>query len=131
MAKWQAKRGGTESTSQALSKNAARGTAMLITVSVMFIILTGPIAVSLVVKDRAHPIQIVVIYLMQYLDHSINGILYCIVGTRFRNELFRALGCRRNISGRSESRVSFPSSSHKQTNETIVMTNLDDISSHM
>ena len=129
MAKWLAKRGGTESTNQALSKAAVKGTAMLITVSITFMILTGPTAVSLM--GRIHPIQRVVMNLLQYLNHSINGVLYCIVGTRFRNELFKALGCRRNISGRSESGVSFPSSSRKQTNETIVMTNLDDTSSHM
>ena len=41
MAKWQARHGGTESTSQALSRNAMKGTAMLITVSVIFILLTG------------------------------------------------------------------------------------------
>ena len=71
--------------------------------------------------------------LLQYLNRSINGVLYCIVGTRFRNELFNALCCRRNISGRKESDVSFASSSRsfKSTNETIVMTNLDDHGSHM
>ena len=103
---------------------------MLITVSITFIILTGLTAVSMVV-GKPHPIQRVVINLMQYLNHSINGVLYCIVGTRFRNELFNALCCGRNISGRKESDVSLPSSSRKSTNETIVMTNLDSTGSHM
>ena len=80
MAKWQAKRGGTESTSQALSKNATRGTAMLITVSITFIILTGRTAASLVVKGRAHPIERIVINLMQYLNHSIKKFRIVLLG---------------------------------------------------
>ena len=39
MAKWKARQGGTESTSQALGKSALNGTAMLITISMAFIIL--------------------------------------------------------------------------------------------
>ena len=132
MAKLLTKQTGTESTSQALSKAAMKGTAMLITVSITFIILTGPTAVSLVVKGEAHPIERVIMNLLQYLNHSINGVLYCIVGTRFRNELFNALCCRRNILKR-ESGVSFTNSSHnfKSTNETMVMTSLGDTCSHM
>ena len=110
MAKWRVKQTGTESTSQALSKNATRGTAMLIIVSVKFIILTGPTVVSLVVKCRAYPIERIVMNLMQYLNHTINGVLYCIVGTRFRNELLQVVCCRGNISGRMESGASVSSS---------------------
>ena len=110
VAKWLVKRRGTESTSQALSKNSTRGTAMLITVSVMFMILTGPTAVSTVVKFDFHPIERAFINLLQYLNHSINGVLYCIVGTRFRNELLQVLCYRGNISGRTESGVSVSSS---------------------
>ena len=42
MAKLRSRNRNTESTSQALSKSATRGTAMLLTVSFVFIILTGP-----------------------------------------------------------------------------------------
>ena len=42
--------GGTQSTNQALSKSANRGTAMLITVSLAFLILTGPVAVSYIIN---------------------------------------------------------------------------------
>ena len=45
-AKLRSKRNGTESTSQALSKSAVKGTTMLITISMMFIILTAPVAIS-------------------------------------------------------------------------------------
>ena len=59
MAKWGKKQGsGTESTSQALSKTSIRGTVMLITVSVTFIVLTGPSAVSNAI-ERQKPHQIV------------------------------------------------------------------------
>ena len=132
MTKWLAKRRGTESTNQALSKAAMKGTAMLITVSVTFIILTGPTAVSFVIKGEAHPIERIVMNLLQYLNHSINEVMYCIVGTRFRNELFNALCCRRNISKR-ELDVSFSSSAHnfKSTIETTVMTTLSKTGSHV
>ena len=134
MAKFLTKRRGTESTCQALSKNATKGTAMLITVSITFIILTGPTGVSFIIDPlNAHPIQRVVINLMQYLNHAINGVLYCIVGTRFRNELFKAISCRRNICRRRESGSSISTSSQnfKSTIETIDMTNLGDHGSHM
>ena len=49
MAKWKSRQSGTESTNQGLSKRATRGTAMLITVSFAFIILTGPIAFANVI----------------------------------------------------------------------------------
>ena len=46
MAKWKSRYNGTQSTNQALSKSATRGTAMLLTVSFTFIILTGPLAIA-------------------------------------------------------------------------------------
>ena len=71
----------TESTNQALTKSATRGTAMVVTVSVTFLILTTPTAVY---SALPHVIQIPILYfvfmnLTQYLNHSINGIfvLYC------------------------------------------------------
>ena len=94
MAKWRNRQGSsTESTSQALSKAATKGTAMLITVSVTFIMLTGPSAISVAIKSSAHPIQKVVINIMQYLNHSINGILYCVIGSRFRKEVVKIVCC--------------------------------------
>ena len=97
IAKWKHRQSASngESTSQAMSKAASKGTAMLITVSVMFILLTGPAAVSVVLKGFAHPIERLVMNIMQYANHSINGALYCIVGSRFRNELLDTLCCHR------------------------------------
>ena len=88
----------TESTNQALVKAATRGTAMVITVSVTFLILTAPTAVysalSRVVDLANHPVYHLFMNFTQYLNHSINGVLYCIVGSRFRNELLKVL-CRK------------------------------------
>ena len=47
--------GGTESTNQALSKSANKGTTMLVTVSMAFLILTGPVAVTFAVTLETRP----------------------------------------------------------------------------
>ena len=88
----------TESTSQALSKAATRGTAMVVTVSVTFLVLTAPTAVH----DALHtsyklgrfPFYKTFMNLTQYLNHSINGFLYCVVGSKFRVELLKIF-CRK------------------------------------
>ena len=94
MARWQTRSGGTESVSQALSKSAVKGTVMLVTVSTAFIILTGPASVAVAVFGDAPPIMVYgVTVLLQYLNHSINTVLYCISGSRFRHELMKVFGC--------------------------------------
>ena len=87
----------TESTNQALAKSATRGTAMVVTVSITFILLTAPTAVygALFVNRVAdNPMYVVFMNFAQYLNHSINGLLYCIVGSRFRTKLLK-LCCRK------------------------------------
>ena len=83
----------TESTNQALVKSATRGTAMVVTVSVTFIILTAPSAVSVSVMHSFYledlPFYRAFMNLTEYLNHSINGVLYCVVGSRFRAELIK------------------------------------------
>ena len=81
--------GGTESTNQALSKSANKGTAMLITVSLAFLILTGPSAVFAVISHQADPLQRAAIVILRYINHSINAVLYCVSGSRFRSELMK------------------------------------------
>ena len=86
LAKWKSRQGGTESTSQALSKSATRGTAMLLTVSFAFIILTGPIAFAnaiweegtlpLLVEDTGT--------ILQYMNHGIT--VFCIVSVEQDSE---------------------------------------------
>ena len=75
----------TESTSQALSKSATRGTAMVVTVSVTFPLLTAPTGVayaqSFIVRLEDVPLYRVFMNLTRYLNHSINGVLYIIVGS--------------------------------------------------
>ena len=81
----------TESTNQALAKSATRGTAMVVTVSVTFLLLTTLVEIdntlASILSDN-NPLYEVFMNLTQYLNHSINGVLYCIVGSRFRNEMF-------------------------------------------
>ena len=88
----------TESTNQALSKAATRGTAMVVTVSVTFLLLTAPTGVayaqSFIIRLEDVPLYRVFMNLTRYLNHSINGVLYIIVGARFRNELLKIL-CRK------------------------------------
>ena len=83
----------TESTNQALNKAATRGTAMVVTVSVTFIILTAPTgvayALSRMVQLEDIPLYRVFMNLTRYLNHSINGVLYILVGSRFRIELVK------------------------------------------
>ena len=83
----------TESTSQALSKSATKGTAMVVTVCVTFLILTAPTAAWGALL-RWYSLGILYKAFMnstQYLNHSINGVLYCIVGSKFRGELLTIL----------------------------------------
>ena len=94
--KFQNKYTDSQSTSQALVKSATKGTAMLLTVSFMFIILTAPISISLAISAKVHPIVHTVTSLLGYLNHGINGVLYCIVGSRFRNELKKVFCCLAN-----------------------------------
>ena len=104
----------TESTSQALNKYATKGTAMVVTVSITFIVLTAPVGIDQVMgrKLTPYPLYFVFMISMQYLNHSINGVLYCIVGTKFREELLKLFKCHRN--------TAFPST-QESTVSTIAM----------
>ena len=82
---------GTESTNQALSKAATRGTAMSLIVSFTFIILTGPTTIILYLDLDLHIYIFLVTFLCSALNHVINAVLYCVVGARFRRELFGVL----------------------------------------
>ena len=85
----------TESTNQALAKVATRGTAMVVTVSVTFLLLTAPTALNMMYgflsQPANNPLYRAYMNLTQYLNHSINGVLYCIVGRKFRSELFKII----------------------------------------
>ena len=114
------KRNSTESTNQALAKSATRGTAIVVTVSVTFIILTTLTALDLALYRVIHlgnyPIYNLIMNFNQYLNHSINGIVYCIVGSRFRSELLK-LFCQKEKSNDT-------SASHSINNKALVSTKL-------
>ena len=123
MAKWQNHGGGTESVSQALSKSAVKGTVMLVTVSTVFIILTGPGAIGWGVYGDDIPDMVYgPTILLQYLNHIINAVLYCITGSKFRHELMMGLGCYTR-KRRSKSLIVTNSTSSIATNPTSMVTN--------
>ena len=94
IAKCKNRHGGTQSVNQALSKSAVKGTAMLLTVSFAFVILTGLIAIGkTLMGDHPHVMVYGVTVIVQYLNHGTNGLLYCISGSRFRNELMHLFNC--------------------------------------
>ena len=90
---------GTESTNQALGKVAMRGTAILIAVSLTFIVLTGPISVHYAITTKIDDAVIIFYYVLANTNHAINAVMYCIVGTSFRRELFEFICCGRRSSG--------------------------------
>ena len=99
-AKMASKHGGTESTNQALSNVAMRGTAILIIVTMTFIILTAPAQITFSITSNIHPLLEPFLYISLALNHSINGFLYMIVGSKFRKELIDTLCCnRRHVLG--------------------------------
>ena len=85
----------TESRSQALQKAATRGTAMVVTVSFTFLLLTAPTAVH----NALHTSYSLGRFPLYPLNHSINGLLYCIVGSKFREELFKTFCRNKNVQG--------------------------------
>ena len=61
---------GTESTNQALNNAAMRGTSVLIGVSLMFIVLTGPHTVAFAITYVPHPIIRAVVFPLMSLNHA-------------------------------------------------------------
>ena len=90
-AKLATNRSGTGSTSQAMSSAAMRGTAILISVSVAFLVLTTPPMIMWAVTFRPPRILVGATFLMQCTNHSINSVLYCVVGTKLRKEMLDRL----------------------------------------
>ena len=82
---------------QGTNKSAMKGVGMLVSVSLTFIILTTPIC--LVFFDLVPSSETVkaIALVMFTLNHSINGFLYCLFGSKFRKELFKLIcRCRQN-----------------------------------
>ena len=111
----------TESTNQALSKSATRGTAMVVTVSVMFLLLTAPVgvenALTGIILLENKPLFELFSNITQYLNHTINGVLYCIVGSRFRREFFKIF-CRKEKRENSSTIYRINTSSNNSQDDT-------------
>ena len=82
-------------TNESVSKSSTRGSVMVVTVSLAFIILTSPRAVDSALKQyiSGYPFGSLFIITMMYINHSINRILYCIFGEKFRNEFLKIMPC--------------------------------------
>ena len=86
---------GISHTIESVSKSSTRGSVMVVTVSLAFLILTSPSAVYSAANlwTASYSIGKLLVTSMIYLNHSINGILYCIFGQKFRKELFKLINC--------------------------------------
>ena len=93
LAKLKDRQGGSESVNQALSKSAVKGSVMLLTISFAFIILTAPICITYTITVDPPVIVYGITVILVYLNHSINGVLYSISGSRFRHELIQLFVC--------------------------------------
>ena len=96
---------GISHSKKSVIKSSTRGSAMVVTVSLAFIILTSPRAVDSALEQyiSAYPFGSLTVISMQYSNRAINGILYCIFGEKFRNEFLKIVLCcrketRQNIS---------------------------------
>ena len=117
-AKLVSKHGGTESTNQALSSAAMRGRAILITVTMTFIILTAPPQILFAITHDNHPLVDAFLYISLALNHGINGFLYTVVGSKFRKELINTLRCIRRQNGTDVNRNSNQGSNISTNTET-------------
>ena len=84
---------GKESTNLVINKSATRGTATVLFLSVTFIILTGPISIKNDIAQKPVDEVTAIFLILHYLNHAINAILYCLVGSRFRTELMKTIKC--------------------------------------
>ena len=85
------------SVNQSLSKSAMKGATMLVAVSLTFVILTLPVCLVYTGVISSTNVSLTVSLMMSTLNHSVNGFLYCIFGSRFRKELLRLVcRCRQN-----------------------------------
>ena len=84
---------GMSHTNESVSKSSTRGSVMVVSVSMAFLILTAPSAVNSAIHYELsnNPFSNLFVVSMHYLNHSINGILYCIFGEKFRNELRKVM----------------------------------------
>ena len=93
---------GVGSTGLVVNKSAIRGTSTLLLLSITFIILTGPVSVYPAITKAPDQIVFTALILVQYLNHAVNAVLYCVVGSRFRTELMKTIKCCRKNSNSTQ-----------------------------
>ncbi|XP_013405524.1 uncharacterized protein LOC106170276 [Lingula anatina] len=86
-------------------------TVMLFVVTIIFLILATPSFINLIIEPYQHinssrqkatqRLTSTIVLMLNYSNHTINFLLYCVSGRRFRNEFLRML--RRNAGRRFES----------------------------
>ena len=117
-AKMASKHGGTESTNQALGNVAMRGTAVLFTVTMTFIILTAPAQITF--QFLLFPILCCnhsSIFLWSLIT-ALMAFCYMSVGSKFRKELIATLRCIKTQNLTDDSRKSYQGSSVSKNTET-------------
>jgi hypothetical protein len=74
----------------------AKVTYMLLTVSFTWFFMTAPFAL-IIFLGNAETDKIVktIIFLLMYMNHSVNFFLYCLIGRKFRRELRELFTCKR------------------------------------
>ena len=102
VAKWNDLHGVSGSTDQAMSKSAVKGTTMLLTVSFAFIILTGPTAAVQAIFQTPPPVIMAIVSPLQNSNNAINSVLYCMSGSRFREELINTVCCKKRLESNSQ-----------------------------
>ena len=91
--------------SQSMHKALKQATLMLVTISITFIFLTFPVSIAYTLYDSPSPLTFVVTALMGYLNHSINGFFYCMIGSKFRAELIKFVKCSKCYKGHPSSQI--------------------------
>ena len=80
---------------QSIKKAAKQSTMMLLGVSILFILLNVPISIYFSIFEMPPPVPFAITLLCSYNNHALNGIIYCVLGSKYRKELVRLLKCRR------------------------------------
>ena len=116
---------GRKSVNQALNKSTVKCSVMLLTVSFAFIFLTTPICIYISVGGLPRMVHSVAT-ILHHLNHGINGVLYCITGSRFRQELKNLFSCNRTKRNMTGSVINTVTSQVRSTTSQISM-NLNEI----
>ena len=82
----------------ALSKNAKRTTFMLLSVSLLYCVTTMPVSTYYALTKEAPQLTHALLTNLGYFNHSINFVLYCLTGSKFRSEVTKRILCKNKAS---------------------------------